>query len=425
MSSPTFSDVWAQIRAAVKLLRETYNFASQNTPNAVGLIDAIVSGAAGDRATEAARAAMRVRTQLAEILDRGRDLLDPLILELGPIIKSPRTDPTGVLADLREYMVANSQTVVTRGITRGTVASGVGNVGDGTVFALTVDADDEPIEVGGPWVTVLECTADANTGRPSGAALFEASTSGAPAIDATEPGSGSAVRRTLSARVAADGLLRNASFTQVNSAATHPYAPWLASGGYAGISAVASGVRADRGTPTSATPGGTAAAVRFAASGATLYQVVTRDLDPARPVGLVVWCKPLSGCDGTLTAKLGSASGTLALSGVSGWSRLALATTRDAWYSQFKSTPLVVELTLTGVTTGSVLIDDVLLAPMERYNGRWMLAVTGATDFEVGDRFTFSDSSTNDRNIQGTLARLYGAYLPSASGAAATIADPG
>ncbi|MGE0431110.1 MAG: hypothetical protein AB7K09_17935 [Planctomycetota bacterium] len=425
-ANPSWSEVWTQIRASVKLLRETFNFGSQNSDNLVDLVDGVLADAKGAHAPRMVQAARTIRAGVADALGRGRELIDPCVLELGRIIDSPKSSIAGILDDLADYMQANSLSVVTRDITRGSVAAPGSNVGDGTVYALTVNENNVAIEAGGPFVTALECTADTNTGTLSGAAVFDVFTDGAPPADALVSGDGLARRLNVRARAAADGLLGNPSFRSYNSAATHPFSPWLVSGSspsYSGITQSSSGARPDRGTTTPANPLGTATSLKLDGNNLAVYQIVPQQLDPDRPVALVAWYKPVS-CDGNLYLKLGSRSVSVALSGASGWSRLAMATTADCWYSQFRDTPLTVQAWLQDRSAGYVLIDEVLLAPMDYYNGRWFVVVPGQSDFEVGDRFTFSDASANDLNIQGWIDRLYGAWMPHASGGAATIADP-
>ena len=425
-ANPSWSEVWTQIRASVKLLRETFNFGSQNSDNLVDLVDGILADAKGTHAPRMIAAARTIRAALADALDRGRELIDPCVLELGRIIDSPKGSIAGILRDLHDYMQANSETLVTRDITRGSVSAAGGNVGDGTVYALTVNEHNVAIEAGGPFVTALECVADSNTGALSGAAVFDVFTDGAPAADSLVSGEGLARRLSVKSRAAADGLLGNASFRSYNSAATHPFSPWLVSGSspsYSGISQSASGARPDRGTTTPTNPLGTSSSLKLDGTNLALYQIVPQQLDPDRPVALVAWYKPVS-CDGNLYLQLGSKSVSAALSGASGWNRLALATTNACWYENFRDTPLTVQAWLQDRTAGSVLIDDVMLAPMDFYNGRWFVVVPGQSDFEVGDRFTFTDASANDLNLQGWLDRLYGAWMPHASGGAATIADP-
>lgn len=426
-SQPTWSEVWAQIRAAVRLLRETFSFSSLATPNFVDLLDDVVSGAKGTWAPQMTRAANDMRSALSGLIGRSRDVFDPLILELGQVIGSSHRDVPSILRDVHDYMHANSESVVRRHFSRSSVTANGGNIGNGAIYAVTVDRFARNIETGGPYTTLFRCVADQNTGTPSGAAVFEIFTSGAPAPDLAVSGAGRGDRVTAKSRIAIDGLLANPSFRTYNSAATHPFAPWLVSGSspsYAGISQIASGARPDRGTTTPSQPSGTRSCAKLEGTNLSLYQVVPSDLDPARPTAFVLWYRPEGACDGTLVVQVGSKTASVDLTGKSGWNRLAIASSADCWYANFKASPLKVAVWIHSRTQGYVLLDDALLVQMDRFNGRWFAIVAGTTDFEVGDEFSAVDTTANDLNIQGWIDRAYGTYLPHASGGDATIADP-
>ena len=424
---PSWSEAWAQIRAAVRLVQGLRGFATTTSPNALALLDDLIVAAKGPFAAQTLAAAQNLRRDLSQAIARGRELLDPHLQHLAQLVGSTRRDPAGILQDVRTYMLAEDEAVATRTITRGSVTADSGNVGTGAIVTLTLDDAGDPIETGGGFTTVFECVADAQTGTQTGGERFDVRTADAGPVDWLPQALGSITRLRSRALAAEDGLLGNPSFRGFASGSPHPFGPWYTSSGvYTGFShETTDGVRADRGTISPSQPTGTRRSLRVAPAAAAvpLHQRVPRDLDPTRPYVLQAWVKRVDSADGTLHLRLGSASTSVDVSTLSGWTRLTLLDGANAYYAQFATDPLTVQLELVGATTGHILVDEVLLAPLERFNGRWFAITPGPVDFRIGDRFEVSDTVGHDTGIQAWLDRFYGQTLPAASGLDITIAD--
>ena len=70
------------------------------------------------------------------------------------------------------------------------------------------------------------------------------------------------------------------------------------------------------------------------------------------------------------------------------------------------------------------MVDDIIFAPFEFFDGGWYLPVGAETPFLRDDTFSYTDSIASDSKIQRTIAELYGAYLPHVDDASETWADP-
>jgi hypothetical protein len=145
-------------------------------------------------------------------------------------------------------------------------------------------------------------------------------------------------------------------------------------------------------------------------------------LDLTKPVILIVRYKRLSSCDGTLTITLGTQTNAVTFSAESGWNDICIGVGADeeGWYDVFKEdnsgAGFKVKIALSSRTTGTLLIDEVVLIQPTLFSGLYYVVTAGATDYLKEDYFTFTDSSSDTGRNQFWLARLYGKHLPHTSG---------
>jgi len=125
--------------------------------------------------------------------------------------------------------------------------------------------------------------------------------------------------------------------------------------------------------------------------------------------------------------RCGSNSKAVALSAQTGWNELILDFDENLWFRNFNEDPMDVEIELASNTTGYVLVDDAIFAPLDLIDGTyWFLRGnnTSHTSWLVDDVFEFTD--TGGAPATGKLQWwLYVAglgYLPSSG--TPTLADP-
>jgi hypothetical protein len=98
------------------------------------------------------------------------------------------------------------------------------------------------------------------------------------------------------------------------------------------------------------------------------------------------------------------------------------------WYKNFAQTDLQVQIDWTR-TSGTLLIDDVLLVPGTPFDGSWYWAIPNSaasyTPHRVLDEFTWADNATaSTGKIQVWNWRAFNRYLPHSNGSSITFSDP-
>lgn len=422
--TPTESEVWSMIRQACKMTMirwqnevggTYYSQTGNSLTSQVGTFQALLEGLLAPQAGVAATAQLVSTAQV--VIAGGRTLLDPLIYEMGKIIKSRKTNVLGILDDLFIYMAEKGtpDTVVNRAMGFGAVDNtDVAQGTDGTVVRCTEDRKGYTIENSPEGIVTLECIGDKSTGRAEHNEQFRVFGENPPHSQLVTPeyfgeGGANVVGPDLS-------LLDNASFEDDAALAGTGPSNWTTDSG--GVTNIALNTTTkfigSNSLQIDATEGinqdleATGAGVNF---------------NPDRPYCLAIaWNR--NSAAGTLTIKLGSKSTNVVLAAQSGWQWLYLC----KWYEQFKEDGLNVEIEWTK-TSGSPLIDSVILAPMDQspVDGTFFTILPASDSvggYSVKDKYTFTDNHTDTGVIQFILHLLYGKYLPHAASSAAVIADP-
>jgi hypothetical protein len=172
----------------------------------------------------------------------------------------------------------------------------------------------------------------------------------------------------------------------------------------------------------------------------TIAQVLRNEnpgfsFDPTTPYHIQVAWKRLASATGNLTLHLGAESTTVAIgTGTNGvWNVLQLDLDASRYYQLFKEADLDVKVQVASLATGTVVIDDVVLAPMTNLDGTWWAVAGGATPWLRGDTRIYSgDASGATAIFQYWLWRAYGdlvqgmfGWFPSTTTASSiVIADP-
>lgn len=309
---------------------------------------------------------------------------------------TPDSTPQRILGvGLRDWMIANSKVLTSRGVAHG-AASGVTGTGDGVLIMHGTDdqATPEVLEAATDGTITFECIADAGMGRESGNELFrvrdqrrrrdilELGGFGATQMEAMHSGKVSAISNAdLGQDFGADG----------DSDAKIP------------------GFTIATGTPGNLTQDSTnkfrGNSTVSAAGDFKLVQAFS-GLPVNRPsLFSIAYNREIGSGDGTLTIRGGSASANVALSAQTGWNRLNLI----SWPKLYTGGGNDLEIELSSYSTGNVKLSQINVTPLRRLGGRYFTILAGNTDFAVGDTFTQDTAITVvTKGIKEWLHRWFG-----------------
>ena len=169
----------------------------------------------------------------------------------------------------------------------------------------------------------------------------------------------------------------------------------------------------------------TPASVRFSTNDslAQNFNVRQAQFDPFTPIYLqIAWNRSIGAGDGTLSLKIGSKTVNVVLAAQAGWQILRHTIGQDNWMSRWNQEDPTVTITMASRTTGYTLVDDVVLAQYDNFDGSWYKMVGSATPFLRKDKANWTDSATEAAIIQRFMWMYLNSYLPTSGGP--TWADP-
>lgn len=414
----TKSELWTQLRNCVKITDEALKFGTTNTPNFITLLDTLTQLLKGLHVPQTIGYLNGLKSSLASVVSNS-SILAPLIVEIAQIgYGSNATSASQALTDIFNGMTAASETVTSRGWTHGSIFTGVGNVGTGTVYRLYTDKNNSVIEAGSlvGGITSVEVQNDKNTGATEGSERAIIRGYGVPPTDALSLGTAPGGSTTIAATRSESGKLNNSSFeTYSGTGATLAFTGWTTTTPASSAANTSIYYRKAPGLTT-----GTS--LEFTDNNAVTQWIsnAASRFDLNQPVFLIVRYRRKNSCDGSLTIRLGSkteAVADLTTKTDATWFDLILGVAdSDGWYDNFKEDNVGlgvrIAVTLASRTTGELLIDNIILAQPSVFDGKYYLLTAGQTDFLKGDYFTFTDVVLNTGRIQTTMARLFGVHLP-------------
>lgn len=442
--TPTESEIQTIWQNAVDLL-ETQRALSDDTITGGGnLLDVLLQSLEGEYTpTGIANAAEFWRATLSILSDQSTalNMLTPILFEYGQILAadaslgfgSGYTNVDELFEALYEWFVDKSYTVQSRNITYDTTATaGASNVGNGAMSRCTTDDQGFDLEFCFIEKKQFRCRRDQNSGADENAEEFEfvGTQASKDALQRHDYGSGEATRTTLVSKHAGSGnggsILTNSSFSEYSATGSPKFTGWTEDSGGSNISQ-------DTTTFYRSFPGAqTDASLKFAGN-AKISQPITamreRSLSEDVPYFLRVMYNFSAGSgDGTLTIRMGSVTANVTYVAQAGWNELLITPGQDSWFRTFNEDPFDVEIELSGWSTGTVLIDDVLFAPFDEVDGTfWFLRgnATTHTPWLLDDILTFTDTggAPATAKIQWWLNVAGLGYLPSTTGTP-TFADP-
>lgn len=410
MAFPSESTLQGFIGKEIMLFEDLRKKAEVTATTLISRIQALWQAADGDYAPEALDGVEAVRAGFAALMSQGAVAATvlPSLRDYARIMTVPETDADGILGRLYDYFVANSKTVQSRVITFGSVTAGGSNVGTGTVNRLTKDESNFDIEATNVEVKTLKCIFDANSQSEEGEEVFEIRGIEASKDGMETLGSGLVGQiPALSARTS-EQLIDNASFETYSASATPRFTSWTLTSGTTPTQDTTNYYRIMPGTTT-----GDAAV--FSANALLTQELSVRGtkLNPGVPYYLqVAYNRQVGTFTGDLKISLGNTSKTVSLAAQTGWNILRLDLGTGLWFKTFNKQDLAVTVQVLNFSSGTLLVDDVILAPMAQADGCYYAVVGGATPFLRDDSFTFTDTGGTSAIIQYWLWRTFGRYLP-------------
>jgi hypothetical protein len=418
---PSKSELWSQLLNIIKLVNENYNYASVNTPNFITLQETIITLLKGNHTSATVSALNSIRGSLISIV-ANNSILTPVILELARIgYNSKATSYNQAIIDIFDGMIAGLETIKNRAWTNGTVTVGGSNVGTGTVYRLDKDYNNQIIETGimAGGTIKLETIRDKNNGGVAGAETFDIYYTGTPPTDALELGSALNNKVNILVMPSESGKLTNASFETYTTSPALAFTGWTLSDATKFATNTSIYFKAPYGvsTGTSLEFTDNANVVQYITDAASRFNLEL-------PVFLILRYRRKTSCDGDLTLRLGSQTVSVAdltTKTDATWFDLILGTgDNKGWYRTFKEDSIQkgvrIQVTLASRTTGSLLIDNIILAQPQTFDGKYYLITPGQTDFLYSDYFNFADTVANTGTTQTGLSRLLNIYLPHTSG---------
>ena len=416
----------AQISAAVHIFEEFRKWAGVATPNYISLESALTTILNTSFAGECTGALASARSNLDTFIQQVANVLAPLVREYGITIGATEADVQSIMTRLFDRFEAGPYTVQSRNFTYGSPAAAGGNVGNGLVYRLNKDriATGNNIENCTAELKTAKCVADAY----SGAAIHEESLEFrgvAPERDLLKiVGSGkSGIISALSAR-SAQTYINNPSFDQYSGTLAVPTAitDWTPNSG------VYTAFEIDqtnfyRSFYGASNPG----ALKIKGNDKVVQKFTVRNLqwNPNLPLfARIAYNREVGTGDGTLTLKIGSISASVVLAAQTGWNMLTwpgdgsggVLMDYRAWHKNWNTTNPGIEVQLAGRTTGSVLVDDLIISPYANFDGLWYSVVGGSTPFLRNDSLSWTDSEVGSV-LQYFFWLAFGRYLPSTTGA--------
>lgn len=431
--SPTWAELVAQLQAAVDIDESTRTYGADT---ALADIDTLVQASEGDFVPSAiASYGAAVRGALSAALDSKATFVAGWLAEVGKFISSP-ADPGDIdrlRRDLYDYMDTNSLSVNSRNITYATPSAGGGNTGaGGGLSRCTVDEKGYALEGCHVEAKTAIVRGDQTNGARRGAEEWEfhGTEAGPDEVGADAGGSGST--ETIYTGNAGNGsggsALQNSSFDiehDSDDTSTSKVSGWTITSGATSLE--------ESSTVYIEAPGVATAdsrSLQFEGNAAISQKLSDfgGQVSLTNPYWIGAALYRESSCDGTFRIRMGGQSVTVDLTTHtnSTWEWLIFTPGQNSWPANFYEDELDIELSLASNTTGSVLVDNLIFAPMQAFDGTFWFPYGGATPHRLDDTYTMTDSggAPADAKVQHFVFRSGLGYLPSDNAGTETITDP-
>lgn len=341
-------------------------------------------------------------------------VLEPLMRDYGQVLNVPETNGRLIFLRLYQDYIDNTKRVQSRVINYGSVATVTAN-GNGVLNRLTVDENGFALESTTPDVKTFRVIFDEHSGGVKHEEVFEVRGQSAEPDFLRIIGSNVFTSvRGISARDSQQ-ILSNPSFDAFAGTVSSLTAltDWT-------VTTSLSNFQLDQTNYYRDFEGaGTPAALRILGNDTVTQNVTIRRAAflPGVPYYMqIAWNRQVYSGDGTLTFTVGAQTVNVVAAAQTGWQILRIPLTSACWFKNFNQNTLQVSVQLSGRTTGSILVDDIIIAPFQFVDGLWVAPVGGSTKWLRYDKYTYTDALYgSDAIIQQWVGwRTYGLSLPSA-----------
>lgn len=445
--TPTEAEIQAQWRAAVDVLETFRAHVDGTLADAGGKWDTLIQTLEGEYTpTELANWSGQFRAGCSDLLSPAiaSQAISPILFEYANRIDADATGVQGfgsgfrtsaqIFRALYDWFVDKSYTVQSRDITYGSASAGGSNIGNGDCGRLTEDENGFNLEACHVEKKLLKCIADQNTGVQEQAEVFEiiGQPSSFDSVLRYSFGSGADANTTIVSKHAGQGsggsLLTNSSFSEFDNTATPKFTGWTETSGSANIDQ-------DTSTFYRSHPGAQTDASLKLTGNALIKQTLTNmrirrlDVDTPYQFRIMVNKAAGSGTGGNIVIRMGSSTKTVALTALtSTWNEVIIDFDQNCWPRDFNEDSFDVEIEWESASSGYLLIDDAIFAPLDQIDGTyWFLRgnASSHTPWLVDDLLSVTDTggAPATGKIQWWLWVSGFGYLPSTT-LTPTFTDP-
>lgn len=454
MADPGFAAVAEMLSFRTDIWDELEKDAATASTGFVATTEALRNDLEGDFAFAAIDNLEAERAALGSILGSEgiRAGLEPIVQQLGVAIGSPNAGQAleDVWTDLYDYFIDNAQSIEDDAPTYGTPSAASGNTGNGEIIRCTVD--ENGYNLAGWWADsyTIECTADGRTTGDAEVATFKVFGTDAEGDEVDRTGTGLLEEGipSLNAR-SSQSLVQNPSFSDFVGTANVALSASTDLPGWTFDTSAANFIPNQAITYRPEPGGGDNASTSLELTdndgiSQDLVSVNGASFDFDRPYvfGVAVYGKNSDDSTAEIrlcTSALNDGIANTVASPDGSWSRLWLVATPAAnnWPENFNLNTLTLYLNRSSGTTGSLIFDDIIAAPMTRIGafddsrsgrgsmGQYIAVVGGTTAWVKGDKFTWTDSSAS-RGVNTYWIRAGNlGYLPNVPDAATQVTAAG
>lgn len=421
MASPTQTEIQTQWSKTVKPLEEFRKFSGTHVAagssinvgdNYLNMEDSLVQNLKTNFPGEWANGIQQFRNCMVACINQATAMLAPALREYAIFIACAETDIPTMMKRLFSYFADNGIRVTSRLFAYGTPTFS-GAIGTGVINRLNIDERGNAIENQTADAKVAECIQDEHSGARKHEEMF-LFTGGAPPRDNLKI-AGSGKTQGIKALSANDSFqfLDNPSFSQLAGSsitALTSVPGWTVTTSISSFNLDQTNYYRDYSGDT------TPAALKFLGNDAVTqdFNVKKATFNPNLPVYLqIAWNRSVGACDGTLTLQFGNQSTNVVLAAQSGWQILRMPIGTNQWMRNWNQVNPTVKVTLSGRTTGTLLVDDVVIGHYTPFDGSYYAVVGGATQFLRRDKATWADTEVGSV-LQHWMWRAFASYLPHA-----------
>jgi hypothetical protein len=356
--------------------------------------------------------------------------LEPLLREYAFVLDFADKSTVPIMQSLYANFVATGKRVKSRQFSYGSLTAGAtpsGNpVGDGTIYMISKDENGFDIENTYVQTITFECVADQNSGgvkfkesfrfRGGAAAIDNILLAGSDS-DATYPGLSSDD---------SSAYFQNCSFSSMNGDVEETkFDFWTISDGDATL------FTQDTADAFQVTPGDPVQACLDIATNGKIEQAFSlgnTQFGSSTPFIIrVPFKRNGANANSEIWLEIGEQVQKYVMTGAeSGWKTdLVLELSDRAWYKHIAKNGGKLAVSVHGLNTGSIKVDNILVAPCIPFDGLWFASCAGATPFKKGDNYYRTITAVNDAILQRMFVQHTGVPLPAAVNASdITWPDP-